>query len=189
MALAKSLLHKNKKDKDGETLSDECFKKYITYMKANCYPVLTDEVISLLSQFYVDVRQQALQSNDGKPITARDLKSLERLTIARAKCEGRTVTKLSDAEHAIRIYNESLETLGLDLTTAGEIVGILSDHELEIISDIEKMVKAKADFEGFPLSAETIKKMGYECGVMCTDTSLDPERVLNDTMEKVRNAL
>jgi len=189
MALAKSLLHKNKKDKDGETLSDECFKKYITYMKANCYPVLTDEVINLLSQFYVDVRQQALQSNDGKPITARDLKSLERLTIARAKCEGRTVTKLSDAEHAIRIYNESLETLGLDLTTAGEIVGILSDHELEIISDIEKMVKAKADFEGFPLSAETIKKMGYECGVMCTDTSLDPERVLNDTMEKVRNAL
>ena len=188
-ALAESLLTKNKKDNELEVLSDECFKKYITYMKANCYPVLTDEVISILSQFYVDVRQQALESNDGKPITARDLKSLERLTIARAKCEGRTVTKLSDAEHAIRIYNESLKSLGLDLTTAGEIVGILSDHELEIISDIEKMVRAKADFEGFPLSAETIKKIGYECGVMCTNTSLDPDGVLKDAIRKVNDAL
>ena len=188
-ALAETLLTKNKKDSTVEVLSDECFKKYITYMKANCYPVLTDEVIKLLSDFYVQVRQQALASEDGKPITARDLKSLERLTIARAKCEGRTVTKLSDAEHAIRIYNQSLESLGLDLTTAGEIVGILSDHELEILSDIEKMVKAKADFEGFPLSAETIKKMGYECGVMCTDTSLDPEGVLKDIIKRVGDAL
>ena len=187
--LAQSLLTKNYNDGDLETLSDDCFKKYITYMKANCFPVLTDEVIKLLSSFYVQVRQQALASNDGKPITARDLKSLERLTIARAKCEGRTVTKLSDAENAIRIYNESLQSLGLDLTTAGEIVGILSDHELEIISDIEKMVKAKADFEGWPLSAETIKKMGYECGVMCTDTSLDPDGVLKDTIRKVNDAL
>ena len=65
------------------------------------FPVLTDEVVELLSQFYVDVRQQAAQSYDGKPITARDLKSLERLTIARAKCEGRTRTKIDDAKEAI----------------------------------------------------------------------------------------
>ena len=188
-ALAESLLTKTYNDNDSEVLTDDCFKKYITYMKANCYPVLTSEVIKLLSEFYVDVRQQALQSNDGKPITARDLKSLERLTIARAKCEGRTVTKLSDAEHAIRIYNESLRSLGLDLTTAGEIVGILSEHELEIITDIEKMVRAKVDFEGFPLSAETIKKIGYECGVLCTNTSLDPESVLRDAIRKVNDAL
>lgn len=188
MALAKSLLHKNRQDNELEVLSDECFKKYITYMKANCYPVLTDEVITLLSQFYVDVRQQALQSNDGKPITARDLKSLERLTIARAKCEGRTVTKRSDAEHAIRIYNESLESLGLDLTTAGEIVGILSDHELEIISDIEKLVMTKCQFE-MPLSSETLQSLEIECGMRCHGTSLDPDGVLNDILRKVNDAL
>ena len=188
-ALAESLLTKTYTDNDSEVLSDDCFKKYITYMKANCYPVLTGDVIKLLTEFYVDVRQQALQSNDGKPITARDLKSLERLTIARAKCEGRTVTKLSDAEHAIRIYNESLRSLGLDLTTAGEIVGILSSHELEIISDVEAMVKAKVDFEGYPLSAETVKKMGYECGMMCHGTSLDPDGVLKDAIRKVCDAL
>ena len=188
-ALANTLLRKNSSVKEVETLSDDCFKKYITFMKANCFPVLTDEVIELLSQFYVSVRQQAIQSNDGKPITARDLKSLERLTIARAKCEGRTVTKRSDAEHAIRIYNESLETLGLDVTTAGEIVGMTSKKELGIIDDIEKMVSTKIDFEGLPLSTETIRDLEMECGVMCANTSLDHKEVLNDAIEKVKNAL
>ena len=186
--LADTLLTKNYHNDESEVLSDDCFKKYITYMKANCYPVLTDEVIQLLSEFYVSVRQQALQSNDGKPITARDLKSLERLTIARAKCEGRTTTKRSDAEHAIRIYNESLESLGLDLTTAGEIVGMLSDRELEIIEDIEKLVMAKCEFE-MPLSSETMQGLEIECGMRCHGTSLDPDGVLNDILRKVNDAL
>jgi replicative DNA helicase Mcm len=183
-ALAETLLSKNTASEEVETLSDECFKKYITFMKANCFPVLTDEVISLLSQFYVDVRQQAIQSNDGKPITARDLKSLERLTIARAKCEGRTTTKISDAEHAIRIYTESLESLGLDLSKGGEIVGILSSKEMEIISDVEQAVKAKVDFEGLPLSSESIQGLKHKCGVRCVGTSLDPQVVVEEALMK-----
>ena len=188
-ALAKSLLTKNLSSEEVETLSDECFKKYITYMKANCFPVLTDEVISLLSEFYVTVRQQASQNHDGKPITARDLKSLERLTIARAKCEGRNVTKRSDAEHAIRIYNECLNSLGLTVETAGEIVGIVSDKELEIISDVEKMVWAKAEYEGLPLSDESMFSLKNECGVLCTNTSLNPDKVLREAISKLENAL
>lgn len=187
--LAEKLLRKNNSESCMETLSDDCFKKYITYMKANCFPVLTDEVINLLSQFYVDVRQQAAASVDGKPITARDLKSLERLTIARAKCEGRNVTKLSDAEHAIRIYSESLRSLGLDLSTAGEIVGMLSEKESSIIDEIETMVNARIEFEGFPLSAQTLGDLHVECGMKCHDTSLDPDSVLDGILMKVKNAL
>jgi replicative DNA helicase Mcm len=188
-ALATTLLKKDHDNKETETLSDECFKKYITYMKANCFPILTDEVISLLSDFYVEVRKSASESYDGKPITARDLKSLERLTIARAKCEGRNVTKMSDAQEAIRIYTESLESLGLDLTKAGELVGVTSDKELEIISDVEKMVWARAEFEGMPLSQESMFQLKNECGVACTNTSLDPKKVLEDAILKVKNAL
>jgi len=187
--LAETLLTKDNVHETSETLSDECFKKYITYMKANCFPVLTSEVIELLSQFYVTVRQQAMKNIDGKPITARDLKSLERLTIARAKCEGRTSTKLSDAQHAIRIYTESLESLGLTITTAGEIVGMVSDKELDIIADVEKMVWARAEYEGLPLSQESMIMLRSECGVMCTNTSLDPKHVLSEAISKVKNAL
>jgi replicative DNA helicase Mcm len=187
--LAKTLLTKDHNKKDMETLSDECFKKYITYMKANCFPVLTEEVIEVLTQFYVDVRQLATKNRDGKPITARDLKSLERLTIARAKCEGRNVTKLSDAEHAIRIYTESLASLNLDLSQAGELVGRTSDKEIDIILDVEKMVWARAEFEGLPLSSETIQGLKHECGVMCKGTSLDPKIVIEEALMKFENAL
>ena len=47
----------------------------------------------------------------------------------------------------------------------------------------------RIDFEGYPLSAETIKKIGYECGMLCHGTSLDPEGVLDDIIRKVGDAL
>ena len=187
--LAKTLLTKNSIDNDVETLSDDCFKKYITYMKANCFPVLTDEVIDILSEFYVEVRQQASKSYDGKPITARDLKSLERLTIARAKCEGRTTTKVEDAKEAIRIYSESLYSLGLDLTTAGELVGVASNKEMDIILEVDKMVKAKAEYEGLPLSSESIQNLKHECGVLCQGTNLDYNVVMEDAITKFEKRL
>ena len=187
--LATALLSNSSKDDELEVLSDDCFKKYITYMKANCFPVLTDEVIDMLSEFYVTVRQEASKSYDGKPITARDLKSLERLTIARAKCEGRDYTELSDAEEAIRIYTESLESLGLTITTAGELQSIMSDEEFEIINDIELMIKSEADYEGFPLSNESLSKLEFECGLKCHGTSLDSEQVFRKCLLKVKNSL
>ena len=158
-------------------------------MKANCFPVLTTEVINLLSEFYVEVRQQARDSYCGKPVTARDLKSLERLTIARAKCEGRDVTKLSDAEEAIRIYTESLKSVGLDLSTAGELVGMTSDEELDIINEIEQMVNASIDFEGLKLSSETMKRLKMESGRLCNGTSLDPEVVLQEILMRCEMSL
>lgn len=187
--LATALLSNSSKDDEIEVLSDDCFKKYITYMKANCFPVLTEEVIDVLSEFYVTVRQEASKSYDGKPITARDLKSLERLTIARAKCEGRDYTELSDAQEAIRIYTESLESLGLTITTAGELQSIMSDEEFEIINDIELMIKSEADYEGFPLSNESLSKLEFECGLKCHGTSLDSERVFRKCLLKVKNSL
>ena len=187
--LATALLSNSSKDDELEVLSDDCFKKYITYMKANCFPVLTDEVIDMLSEFYVTVRQEASKSYDGKPITARDLKSLERLTIARAKCEGRDYTELSDAQEAIRIYTESLESLGLTLTTAGELQSIMSDEEFEIINDIELMIKSEAEYEGFPLSNESLSKLEFECGLKCHGTSLDSEQVFRKCLRRVENSL
>ena len=187
--LATALLSNSSKDDELEVLSDDCFKKYITYMKANCFPVLTDEVIDVLSEFYVTVRQEASQSYDGKPITARDLKSLERLTIARAKCEGRDYTELSDAQEAIRIYTESLESLGLTVTTAGELQSIMCDEEFEIINDIELMIKSEAEYEGFPLSNESLSKLEFECGLKCHGTSLDSEQVFRKCLLKVKNSL
>ena len=57
----------------------------------------------------------ALETSDGKPITPRDLKALERLTISRAKCEYIQETTITDTIEAIDIYKEVLSGLGLTL--------------------------------------------------------------------------
>ena len=51
------------------------------------------------------------------------------------------------------------------------------------------MVWARAEFEGLPLSEESLFQLKNECGVLCTDTSLDPKHVLEDAILKVKNAL
>ena len=104
--LADALLNKDFIADESEILDVDLFKKYITWIKANCFPVLSSDAKILLREFYVDTRQTALQSSDGKPITPRDLKALERLTIARAKCEYRNEATVSDAVEAIDIYKE-----------------------------------------------------------------------------------
>lgn len=45
-----------------------------------------------------------MENADAKPITMRDMKAIERLSIARAKCELRDFVTGDDARSAIRIY-------------------------------------------------------------------------------------
>lgn len=187
--LAKALLNKDFITDDVELLEVELFKKYVTWIKANCFPVLTDEAKELLVNFYVNTRQEALHNDDGKPITARDLKALERLTIARAKCENRELATVDDVLDVLEIYIESLRSIGLTPATAGELTGAKSDKELGIINDVELMVKARIDYSGLPLSSEDLMMLKNECGIMCTNTSLDPEEVLREALTKLENAL
>ena len=60
------------------------------------------------------------ENQDSKPITMRDLMSIKRLTVARAKVELRDVATVQDAKESVEIYKKSLESIGLDLTTVGE---------------------------------------------------------------------
>ena len=94
--LADALLNKDFITDESEIIAIDELKKYITWIKANCFPVLSKDAKILLREFYVDTRKIASESSDGKPITPRDLKALERLTIARAKCEFRQEATVKD---------------------------------------------------------------------------------------------
>ena len=177
--LADALLNKDFIPEEYEILDIDQLKKYVTWIKANCFPALNKEAKVLLRDFYVDTRQTALQSSDGKPITPRDLKALERLTIARAKCEYRETATVNDAIEAIEIYTEALSGLGLTLATAGELHGTYSDDELKVISDIEDMIIAAMETEGNFLSKETIKHLKMECGLLCHEKGIKREDIFD----------
>ena len=187
--LADALLNKNFIIGEDELIEVDLFKKYITWIKANCFPVLSDDAKVLLRDFYVNTRQDAKESSDGKPITARDLKALERLTIARAKCENRSEATIEDAIEAIDLYSDALSGLGLSPETAGDLSGIKSDNERKVISEVEDMIKVNMDRENGVLSGETLKRIEYECGMLCYENGVNQEGIFDLAYENVKKSL
>ena len=187
--LAEALLNKNFILGNDEIIDVDLFKKYITWVKGNCFPVLSDDAKVLLRDFYVNTRQEAENNNDGKPITARDLKALERLSIARAKCENRSEATIEDAIEAIEIYSGALTALGLNLLTAGDLSGVKSNDELSVISSMEAMIRSNMDVEGGVLSSETIKHLKIECGMMCHEKGINDNGIFEISYENVKKSL
>ena len=141
--LATALLNKDDLLNDTDLIPVEMFKKYVTYAKLEIFPTLTEEAKQTLVDFYVTTRQSALASDSAKPITARDLKALERLTIMRAKTELRDTATIEDSKCAIQLYCSALRTIGLTPETAGAKENVLSDVEIQAVTDIEKMIMAR----------------------------------------------
>ena len=187
--LADALLNKEFRVGDFEVLDLELFKKYITYAKANCFPVLSNEAKVLLTEFYVNTRQAALATTDGKPITPRDLKALERLTIASAKSELRCTADTKDVERVLNIYLACLNSVGLSPETAGALQYIRSDKENEIFDDVYTMVKHNVSLEGLPLSWESEKRLRYEAGLLCHGTKLKGDEVYDEVMVEIKKSL
>ena len=187
--LAEALLNRDYILDESEVIEVDLFKKYITWVKGNCFPVLSDDAKVLLRDFYVNTRQEAKDSTDGKPITARDLKALERLTIARAKCENRSEATVEDAIEAIEIYSDALSGLGLTPETAGELSSVKSDGELSVISSMESMIKTNMDIEGGSLSSETIEHLKIECGMLCFEKGIGDKGIFDLAYENVKKSL
>lgn len=187
--LADALLNKDFILGENEVLDVDLFKKYITYVKGNCFPVLSADAKVLLRDFYVNTRQEAKNTNDGKPITARDLKALERLTIARAKCEFRNEATIEDAIDAIELYREALTGLGLRPETAGDLSGVKSESERSIISSVEEMIKDNMDVESGRLSSETLERLKLECGMMCNEKGISEVGIFDLAYKNVENSL
>ena len=189
MELANALLNKEFIVDESETLDLDLFKKYITYAKAHCFPVLDANAKLLLQKFYVNTRQAAKETRDGKPITPRDLKALERLTIASAKSELRCTATVEDVNRVLKVYLESLDSVGLTPETAGALQMVRSDKENSVFDEAKVMVNASVDLEGLPLSYETEKRLRIECGMLCHGTKLHGDDVYDEVIDEIGKSL
>lgn len=91
-------------------------RKYISYAR-NIKPVLTDEAIRRLKDFYLAMRSASEVEGAPVAITARQLESLVRTAEARARVALRKEVLAEDAEAAIAIMKRSLEEVGIDVST------------------------------------------------------------------------
>lgn len=115
--------HKDK-SKSKTEISNDFLKKYIAYSKMHVKPVLTQEAILKIKDFYVKIRNAAAdsdeQGNRSVPITARQLEAIVRLAESYARIRLDKKVRLEYAESAINLLMYCLEKIGIDPKT-GEL--------------------------------------------------------------------
>jgi replicative DNA helicase Mcm len=92
-------------------LEPEFLRKYVAYAKRNVYPVLDDDAIEIIKEYYVDLRNS---QSEGLAFTARQLEAFVRLSEASARVRLSEVATIDDAKRAIGIVEYYLKGVGMD---------------------------------------------------------------------------
>lgn len=91
-------------------LDREFFRKYVAYAK-RINPVLSDDAMKLISDFYLKIRKQGEGEGASVPITARQLEAFVRLSEASARARLSRIATVEDAQRAIRIVEYYLRKI------------------------------------------------------------------------------
>ena len=126
------------------TFAPEFIRKYVAYAKRNIFPVMKEEAMQIIRDYYVDLRNQ---SKDSVPFTPRQLEAFVRLAEASARVRLSETVEISDAKRAISIITEYLRRVGMDRETGNFDIDIIatgfshSQHErMRSIIDIIKQI-------------------------------------------------
>ena len=115
-------------------IASELLRKYISYAKG-IKPVLTEEALRRLKDFYLAMRSASESEGSPVAITARQLESLVRTAEARARVALRKEIMAEDAEAAISIMKRSLEEVGIDVTSYKFDIDILMTGKPKSVRD------------------------------------------------------
>jgi len=96
------------------TFDPEFLRKYIAYAKRNIFPVMDDEAIERIKDYYVSLRAS---SEESIPFTPRQLEAFVRLAEASARVRLSDRVTIEDAERAINIIEKYLRRVGVDRET------------------------------------------------------------------------
>ncbi len=97
-------------------IEPEFLRKYIAYARKYINPILTDEAIEKIKEYYAELRALGKQQNT-VPITARQLEALVRLAEASARARLGDRVLLEDAERAIALHEAMMREIGVDRKT------------------------------------------------------------------------
>jgi len=95
----------------------EFLRKYIAYSKRAVRPVLTEEAKKVIIDFYVNLRNKSVSTEEEIkriPISARQLEALVRLSEAAARIKLKDKVDAEDAKKAIDLLSYSLQQVALD---------------------------------------------------------------------------
>jgi len=135
-------LHKRGTAPVESPISPSLLRKYISYTK-NIKPQLTEEALTRLKDFYLEMRSASETEGTPIAITARQLESLVRITEARARVAFRKEILAEDAEAAIRIMGMSLKEVGIDVTSGKQDIDIIMIGKPKSVRDRLQVILGK----------------------------------------------
>ncbi len=122
----------------------EFLRKYVAYAKRNIFPVLSDDALKIIKDYYVNFRNT---SDDAVAFTPRQLEAFVRLAEASAKIRLSQEATIDDAKRAIHIIEQYLRRVGMDRETGKFDIDIIatgishSQHDrMRILMDIIKRI-------------------------------------------------
>ncbi len=159
-------------------VSRQLFRKYVAYAKQKVKPILGDEAVNEIKNYYVKMRNQQVQGNAAGNksigISARQLEALVRLSEAHAKMRlSKKVTK-EDAKIAIDILTYYMKQVGYDEETKSFDID-------RIATGVSTSQRSKVI-----LLRETIKKLEEKLGKFIPMEELEKElegKVSKDEIE------
>jgi len=126
----------------------EFLRKYVAYAKRNIFPVMTDDALEILKNYYVDFRSS---SEDSVPFTPRQLEAFVRLAEASARIRLSQEVTIEDSKRAISIIDQYLRRVGMDRETGRFDIDIIatgishSQHErMRSLIDIVKRLSTES---------------------------------------------
>lgn len=152
--LGKKLSKEEREEIDERTkpaIDSELLRKYISYARQKCFPVLKEDAISEITDFYVRLRDQGRQEG-AYAATARQLEGLVRLAEANAKIKLKDYVENEDAQRSIELVKKSLdetvtdpETGKIDIDIINSGVTSTKQHAINITLKIIKDAASEMD--------------------------------------------
>lgn len=119
-SIATHVLHEHRQDTKYEIIDKNLLRKYIAYSRQRYNPVLSDDAIHEIKDFYVSLRNQPSMNDQVLkpiPISARQLEALIRLAEATARARLSKEVSKEDARRAIELMKFYLMQVGYDYET------------------------------------------------------------------------
>ncbi|HHO57080.1 MAG TPA: minichromosome maintenance protein MCM, partial [Thermoplasmatales archaeon] len=141
-----ALQHDSEVEMEGmkPAIEPEFLRKYIAYAKRTVFPVLSEEAMKRIREYYVDMR---FKSKETIPFTPRQLEAFIRIAEASARMRLSPIVTVEDADRAIGIVEyymtkvgmeHELGTFNIDLINTG--ITKTQKDRMKIVSEIIKEV-------------------------------------------------
>ncbi|MBS3080063.1 minichromosome maintenance protein MCM [Candidatus Pacearchaeota archaeon] len=179
-------MHQHKETKPDVDV--ELFKKYVAYAKQKVNPLLTEEAVKEIKDFYVKMRRASLEG-EGRSISisARQLQGLVRLAEAHAKSRLSFTVEKHDTDVAIRLTKHYLMQVGYDPETKTFDIDrfttkISSSKRSKLILLKETIKKLEAKF-GKQVPLEEIRKELQDISDLEFDDAIEKLKKTGDIYE------